>query len=315
VGFARRVFAQSAPPTGVKRIAIFSPTEPPERLRFKAYFDELNRLGYIEGENLIVERYSALGQLDRVGDFAREIVASHPDVILPFTSIFIKEVMKLNSSIPMVGPMVDPIPYGFTTSLARPDRNFTGVIIDAGLEIWGKRVQLLLETAPKMTKVGYFAADPSVLAPGPATQLAQVHDAAQRAGVATAFVVVAGMFDRAAYERADATVVVGGGERIDRAAYERTFDLMKRVGVDGIAVGEHAENYSYAQTIVDLAAKFRIPAIYPARNFVEVGGLMAYGVDISDEWRRIGGYDWSGIEGHKGKRASVLPANQIRTRA
>ncbi len=71
---------------------------------YKAYFEELNRLGYIEGQNLIVERYSALGQPDRIGDLAREIVASRPDVILPISGLFIKEVMAVTTSIPMVGP-------------------------------------------------------------------------------------------------------------------------------------------------------------------------------------------------------------------
>src|SRR3954471_23742666 len=82
---------------GVKRIAIFHPSEPPEALassgRYKAYFDELNRLGFVEGKNLIVERYSALGQFDRFGDLAREIVASRPDVILPISNFFIKQLL------------------------------------------------------------------------------------------------------------------------------------------------------------------------------------------------------------------------------
>ena len=81
---------------GVKRLAIFHPVRPPEQLTlnggylpYKVYFEELNRLGYIEGQNLIVERYSALGQPDRIGDLAREIVASRPDVILPVSGVFI----------------------------------------------------------------------------------------------------------------------------------------------------------------------------------------------------------------------------------
>jgi hypothetical protein len=118
---------------GVKRLAIFHPSELPEgmtsngRLTYKVYVDELNRLGFIEGQNLIVERYSALGQPDRFGDLAREIVASRPDVILPFSGLFIKQVMALAPGIPMVGPTADPVPFGLSTNLARPDGNFTGV--------------------------------------------------------------------------------------------------------------------------------------------------------------------------------------------
>src|SRR5215831_13577392 len=89
MGFAQPIWAETnARSPGVKRIAIFHLSRPPEQLTptggvraYKAYFEELKRLGYIEGQNLIVERYSALGQPDRVGELARQIVASRPDVI------------------------------------------------------------------------------------------------------------------------------------------------------------------------------------------------------------------------------------------
>jgi putative tryptophan/tyrosine transport system substrate-binding protein len=81
--------------------------------------------------------------------------------------------------------------------------------------------------------------------------------------------------------------LIVAGELIDRAAYERTFDLMEKAGVDGLIVSEASEHFSYRQVIVDLAAKFRIPAIYPYREFVEVGGLMAYGIDLVDAFRRV----------------------------
>ncbi len=68
--------------------------------------------------------------------------------------------MALATGIPMVGPTPDPVAFGLSTSLARPDGDFTGVVVDAGLEIWAKRVQLLLETARKMTKVGYLESQP-----------------------------------------------------------------------------------------------------------------------------------------------------------
>ena len=192
-GIAQPISAQTNAQLPVaKRIAIFHPTEPPEgmtingRRSFKAYFGGLNKLGYVEGQNLIVERYSALGQPDRIGDLAREIVASHPDVIVPFSTVFIREIMALTTNIPMVAPTADPIPYGLATSLARPDRNVTGVVMDAGLEIWGKRVQLLSETARKLTKVGFFTANPSA-APIPRGHSAFVREAAEQAGIAAAF--------------------------------------------------------------------------------------------------------------------------------
>jgi ABC-type uncharacterized transport system substrate-binding protein len=303
-GIAQPISAQTNAQLPVaKRIAIFHPTEPPEgmtingRRSFKAYFGGLNKLGYVEGQNLIVERYSALGQPDRIGDLAREIVASHPDVIVPFSTVFIREIMALTTNIPMVAPTADPIPYGLATSLARPDRNVTGVVMDAGLEIWGKRVQLLSETARKLTKVGFFTANPSA-APIPRGHSAFVREAAEQAGIAAAFVVVAGKFDRAAYERTFATVVVGG-EKIGQVAYERTFDAMEKEGVDGIVGSEAAEFLTYRQLIVDLAARHRLPAIYPYREFVEVGGLMAYGIDLVDVMRRVADMTGQVLRGKK----------------
>ena len=79
--------------------------------------------------------------------------------------VFIKEIMALTTSIPMVGATADPVAFGFTSSLARPDQNFTGVVVDAGLEIWAKRVQLLLEAARKVTKLGFLVANPTASPP------------------------------------------------------------------------------------------------------------------------------------------------------
>src|SRR5215813_12362613 len=187
ISFSEPTWAQTNPrPTGAKRLAIFHPTEPPEgltpngRRSFRAYFGELNRLGYIEGQNLIVERYSALGQPDRIGGLARQIVTSRPDVIYTFSGVFIKEVMALNTSIAMVGISADPVAVGYSSSLARPDRNYTGVVLDAGLEIWAKRVQLLLEAARKVTKVGFLQANP-IVTPNQ-THGAYISEAAKRGG-------------------------------------------------------------------------------------------------------------------------------------
>jgi putative tryptophan/tyrosine transport system substrate-binding protein len=165
-GFAQPSCAQTSARPGVKGLAIFHPTDRPEEITsnanrvYKAYFDELKKHGYTEGQNLVVERYSALGHPDRIGDLAREIVANHPDVVLPLSGVFLKEFMALHSFIPMVGPTADPVAFEVASNLARPDKQFTGVVLEAGLEIWPKRFQLLLETARKMTKLGFLDANP-----------------------------------------------------------------------------------------------------------------------------------------------------------
>jgi len=194
--------------------------------------------------------------------------------------------MAVTPSIPMVGPTADPVALGFTSSLARPDRNFTGVVIDAGLEMWAKRVQLLLEATRKVTKLGFLNANPTHVTPGPGTHGAYIREAAQRGGIAAAFVVIAGKFDRAASERYWATVIVGG-EKVDATACEKTFDAMEKEGVNGLIVSDAGDLVPLRQLIADLATKFRVPAIYPYREFVEAGGLMAYGVDTTDLLRRV----------------------------
>src|SRR5262245_50147648 len=114
MGFAQPIWAETnARSTGVKRLAIFNSLRPVEQLTpngyrpYKVYFEELSRLGYVEGQNLVVERYSALGQPDRIEELARQIVASRPDVIFINNvhqggGLFMKQVMAMTTSIPMV---------------------------------------------------------------------------------------------------------------------------------------------------------------------------------------------------------------------
>src|SRR5262249_2612577 len=113
-------------------------------------------------------------------------------------------------------------------------------------------------------------------------------EAAQRAGVAAAYVLIAGKIDRAAYESVFPTVIVVG-EKVGRTAYEKTFEAMQKAGVDCLIVGENAEHVApgYLQLIADLAARYRVPAIYPFPAFVKAGGLLAYGVDGTDVIRRV----------------------------
>jgi putative ABC transport system substrate-binding protein len=300
LGFAQPIWAETnARSTGVKRLVVFYPGEityKPGSKPTDAFWGELNRLGYFEGQNLIVERYSAHGEPDRIGDLARQIVASRPDVIMPQSAVFVAEIMALTTSIPMVAIMGNPIAYGFTTSLARPDRNFTGVVSDAGHEIWAKRVQLLLETARKVTKLGLFTVSPPIWDTG--INGGFILEAAPRHGVAAAYVLVAGKFDRAAYERAFATVIVGG-EKVDRTACEKAFEAMEKEGVDGLVVSDASELFAYRKLIADLATRFRVPAIYGYRECVEAGGLMAYHAELLDMLRRVAGMIGQVLRGAK----------------
>src|SRR5437879_3876999 len=127
------------------RIAIFHPAIPTTLLTetgggsaWRAFFAELRRLGYVEGENLIVERYSAEGHHERYADLARAIVNSNPDLIVTGTNPVVLAFKAVTSSTPVVAFMIDPLKAGLVASLARPGGNLTGITLDSGIEIWGQ---------------------------------------------------------------------------------------------------------------------------------------------------------------------------------
>src|SRR6195256_4897853 len=144
--------ARAQRPATQRRIAIFHPAIPTTLLTetgggsaWRAFFGELRRLGYIEGQNLIIERYSAEGHHERYADLAREIVARNPDVIVTGTNPVVIAFKAATSTIPVVAFMLDPLKAGLVTSLARPGGNPHGITLDAGIEIWGKRLQMVKE--------------------------------------------------------------------------------------------------------------------------------------------------------------------------
>jgi putative tryptophan/tyrosine transport system substrate-binding protein len=146
-----------------RRIAIFHPAIPATLITetgggtaWRAFFAELRRLGYVEGENLIIERYSAEGHHERYADLAREIVTRNPDLIVTGTNPVVIAFMAATSKIPVVAFMLDPLKAGLVTSLARPGGNLTGITLDAGIEIWGKRLQMLKEAIPSTAKAAFL---------------------------------------------------------------------------------------------------------------------------------------------------------------
>src|SRR5213083_3056993 len=150
---------RAAPP----RIAIFHPAIPVALLTetgggsaWRAFFGELRRLGYVEGQNLIIERFWADGRHDRYAEVAREIVARNPDVIVTGTNPVVTVFKAATATIPLVAFMLDPLQAGLVSSLNRPGGNLTGITLDAGIEIWGKRLEVLKEAIPSMTKAAFL---------------------------------------------------------------------------------------------------------------------------------------------------------------
>src|SRR5215471_11591272 len=155
--------ARAQQPATRRRIAIFHPAIPTTLLTetgggsaWRAFFAELRRLGYLEGQNLIIERYSAEGHHERYADFAREIVARNPDLIVTGTNPVVIAFSAATSTIPLVAFMLDPLKAGLIASLARPGANLTGITLDAGIEIWGKRLALLKEAVSPTGSVAFL---------------------------------------------------------------------------------------------------------------------------------------------------------------
>ena len=123
----------------------------------RAFFEELIRLGYIEGQNLGVERYSGEGQSERYAELVRNVVNTHPDVIVTLGARLSLDFKMATTTIPIVTIMFDPVAQGLVTSIARPGGNITGVTIAGGFEIIGKRLGLLVEAVPNQRRLPCIA--------------------------------------------------------------------------------------------------------------------------------------------------------------
>jgi ABC-type uncharacterized transport system substrate-binding protein len=260
--------ARAQQPAKMKRIAYVHSAGNVSRISvsgepfYRAFFEELSRLGYVEGQNLVVERYSGEGRTERYGELARDVVNTHPDLILAVGGRLSLDFKMATTTIPIVTMIIDPIAMGLVASIARPGGNITGVTIAGGLEIIGKRMGLLVEAMPKLSTVGYLASRPFWEDP----RGAAVREAAKQAGISLSPVMLSAF---------------------DEAEYQRVFRSMEQDRADAFMVSDEPENSINRATIVELAAKGRIPAIYPFRDYVEAGGLMAYSIDLVDISRRL----------------------------
>lgn len=252
-----------------RRMAIFHPAIPATLITetgggtaWRAFFRELRRLGYVEGENLIIERYSAEGHHERYAGLAREIVARNPDVIVTGTNPVVIAFRATTSTIPIVAFMLDPLKAGLVSSLARPGGNLTGITLDAGIEIWGKRLEMLKEAVPSTTKAAFLG-----MRGGWDETFGQVlRDAAGRLGISLIWMLP---------------------QQGTPSEIERVFAAMGQQGPDAVLVSGEGDLYANRQLIAELARKHHLPAMCPYRDYVDAGGLMAYTVDLAELLRRM----------------------------
>ena len=229
---------------------------------YRAFFHELRRFGYIEGRNLIVERYSP--ERPTV-EMARDVLRSKPDVIFSIGQWV--RIFKPLTTIPIVATLGDPVGLGLVASLAHPGGNITGVSVDAGPEVEIKRLELLKDAFPQASRVGVLAAGfyLSELVRGGLSR-EQFQEAAQRLGL----LLLA--------PRLEGT--------LQETEYRRMFEVLAQEHADALFVGGEPESWGHRRLIVELAEKYRLPTIYPYREYVEAGGLMAYSVNLVELWTR-----------------------------
>jgi putative ABC transport system substrate-binding protein len=220
----------------------------------RAIFKELRRLGYVEGDNLLIERFSGEGRAAHFSDLVQDVVRRKPDVIISTTTFLTLDFKAATTTIPIVGIFAFPVEAGIVPSLARPGGNITGVAIDIGGDQWGKRVQLLRQVVPHLTKLAVL-------------ETREVRDTWEA--------------DMPELSRRWAVSFVGPplNHPVNEAEYRRVFASLAQAGADGIMLDDSVENVANLKLIVELAEKYRLPALYPFAMFVKPGGLMSYGVD------------------------------------
>jgi putative ABC transport system substrate-binding protein len=242
---------------------------------------ELREVGWAEGRNITIEYRNPEGRTDLRSKFAAELVHLKVDVIVATATNAALAARQATKTIPIVMTSSDPVGTGLVTSLAQPGGNVTGTT-SLSADLGGKRLELLKEVVPNLSRV---AALWRPAAKGNQPQMKEIEVAARPLQIQLLRVGIEGANDlenafstRMTRERADALITMSG-------PWGRT----------------------HAGRIVELAASHRLPAIYPERSFVEVGGLMSYGTDRNDQLRKVAVYIDKIL---KGAKPADLPVEQ-----
>src|SRR6266446_522623 len=267
----------------VPRIGFLGVTSPSDRpSHLDAFRQRLRELGWVEGQNIVIDYRYAEGRVDRLPDLAAELVRLKVDLIVSGGTQGVTTAKNATETIPIVMIAVrDPVGTGLIASLARPGGNVTGVSGYAGLEIVAKQLELLKETVPKIRRVAILS--------NPANayhQLAirEVNVAARSLGV-----------------RLQLLEARGPNE------FDGAFAAMAKERVGALLVLSDAMLSSHRTRLADLAARSRLPAAYGVRESVEAGGLMSYGPSFLDLYRRSAAYVDKIL---KGAKPADLPVEQ-----
>ncbi len=266
----------------IARIGYLSPNLAATPHLPEAFRQGLRDLGYVEGRNVVIEYRDVEGKFERLPALAAELVALKVDVIVTGAAQATQAAKNATTTIPIIMvAVVDPVRIGLVASLARPGGNVTGLSHFAGQELSGKRLELLREVVPKLSHVAIILNSAN---PSNPLQVRETEAAAQVLGLQLRPLEVRVPDD---FERAFETAIRG------RASALIALD-------DPFIFGERTR-------IVGLAAKSRLPVMYGFREFVDAGGFMSYGANLSDLFRRAATYVDKIL---KGAKPADLPVEQ-----
>ena len=279
--FSLSFSARAQPPTTVHRVGILTAGSN-LGITDEAFRRGMRQFGYVEGQNLIIEWRLAEGKLDRLPALAADLARLKVDVIIVSSTQGALAAKKATQTIPIVFAIADdPVESGLVVSLAHPSGNATGLTDFAG-GLSGKRLELLKETLPNLTRLALLVWKPD--GPGNATEKNEIESAAQLLGVKVQPVEVKGANDLAS-----------------------GFSAMAKAGSNAFMGLTDTRFSGTRQQVVELSAKRRLPAVYPDRQFADAGGLMSYGTNRG-EWRQRISYYTDRIL--KGAKPSDLPVER-----
>ena len=284
--FALCSSAGAQQPTKFPRIGYLGGTSPSvNAARTEAFRQGLRELGYVEGKNIVIEWRHHEGKLDRLPALAAELVRLKVDIIITVGPPAARAAKEATVTIPIVMMQVgDPVGSGFVASLARPGGNITG-LSSLAPELSGKRLELLKEIVPNLSRVAVFGSSTS---PDNAPSLREVELAAVAFKVQLQYLDIRDPKDSKDVETAF------------RAASKGRAEVVLMMVAAAVASGRRTQ-------ILDLAVKSRLPVIYSGRGHVEAGGLMSYGVNNTDLDRRAATYVDKIL---KGAKPADLPVEQ-----
>jgi len=275
--------SEAQQPKKVPRIGYLTSSEPARESRFEAIRLALRELGYIEGENIASEYRYAAGKLDRLPELAAELVRLKVDIIVATGGGPVIQAPKnATKTIPivMVGQGADPVEAGLVESLARPGGNVTG-LTNLLIQLGDKRLELLKQAVPKVVRVAVLNVR------GNRThelELKEVQTAARALGLTIRSWEVQGTHD-----------------------FDRVFAAMGKQRSDGLYVPGGPVMRENEKRIAGFALKSRLPSVYTTRAAVDAGGLMYYGADLADSYRRVAYYVDRIL---KGAKPADLPVEQ-----